>query len=100
MKTKQNVSEQVLALLTQLASDWDYSAEISTETYIFSELGFQSLDAIILGNSLQEEYGQPIPYAELLSNIGQRSFTDITVGEWIDFTYRHVTQEDGAVHDA
>lgn len=90
MITQQVVRQQVLALMTQLAGDWDYDGEISMDTYLFSELGFQSLDAVVLGNTLQEQYGTPIPYADLLADIGQRSFNDVTVGEWVDFTYRHL----------
>lgn len=99
MTTKEQVSERVIALLSQLASDWDYDAAIDGETYMFSELGFQSLDAVVLGNSLQEEYGQMIPYANLLTDIGQRSFTDVQVGEWIDFTYDHLIHEDRTIHE-
>ncbi len=91
--TQQAVSQEVLALMTQLAGDWEYDGEISMDTYLFSELGFQSLDAVILGNTLQERYAKPIPYSELLADIGQRSFNDVTVGEWVNFTYRHLAPQ-------
>ena len=91
MITKPEVTNKVLVLLDQLASDWEYEEEITAETYLFSELGFQSLDAVVLGNALQEEYGQPLPYTELLSDIGQRTVNDVAVGEWIEFTYRHLS---------
>jgi acyl carrier protein len=94
--TQEAVREQVLALMTQLAGDWEYDGEITMRTYLFSELGFQSLDAVVLGNTLQERYGRPIPYADLLADIGRRTFNDVTVGEWIDFTYQHVAQTNGA----
>lgn len=88
--THDEVMGHTLALLAELAADWEYSAQIGPETLLFSELGFQSLDAVVLGNSLQERYGRPIPYADLLAEIGQRPFTDITVGEWVDFTVRQL----------
>jgi acyl carrier protein len=97
--TQQTVGEQVLALMTQLAGDWEYDGEITMQTYLFSELGFQSLDAVVLGNTLQERYGQPIPYADLLADIGRRTFNDITVGEWIDFTYRHLAARGNGASD-
>lgn len=99
MITQQTVREQVLALMTQLAGDWEYAGEITLQTYLFSELGFQSLDAVVLGNTLQEQYGQPIPYADLLADIGRRTFNDVTVGEWIDFTYRHVAPQTNGAGD-
>lgn len=77
-----------MRLLAQLAEDWDYGGEITGETLLFSDLGFQSLDAVVLGNTLQERFGQPIPFADLLVDIGQRPVNDVTVDEWVDFTTR------------
>ncbi len=94
MKTRHEVMQEVLSLLAQLASDWEYDGEITEETYLFADLGFQSLDAVVLGNSLQERFGKPIPYADLLAEIGQREVQDVTIGEWVEFTYRHLQDGD------
>lgn len=75
-----------MRLLEQLSEDWDYDEEITGATWLFSDLGFQSLDAVVLGNTLQERFGRPIPFADLLVDIGQRSVNDVTVDEWVDFT--------------
>lgn len=88
--TRQDLVLHIQELLTQLASDWEYDGKITADTFLFSELGFQSLDAVVLGNSLQQHYDQIIPYADLLADIGQREVKDITVGEWADFTYQHL----------
>ncbi len=89
-RTKQEIMNEVLHLLIQLARDWEFEGEIHAGTRLFSDLGFQSLDAVVLGNSLQERLGQPIPYGELLTEIGRRPFNDVTVGEWVDFTWKHL----------
>ncbi len=75
-----------MRLLEQLSEDWDYDEEITGATWLFSDLGFQSLDAVVLGNTLQERFGRPIPFADLLVAIGQRPVNDVTVDEWVDFT--------------
>lgn len=93
MTTKSEIAEIVIALLAQLASDWDYDGAITPQTHLFSDLGFQSLDAVVLGNSLQERLGQPIPYADLLATLGQQQVQDVTVGEWIDFTWSHLADD-------
>lgn len=90
MILRQEISDKIFALLQQLANDWEYEGEIGPETYLFSELGLQSLDVVILGNTLQEHFGRAIPYADLLADIGRRSFNDSTVGEWIEFTHMHL----------
>lgn len=86
--TRTEVWDATVRLLAQLAEDWDYGGEITGETLLFSDLGFQSLDAVVLGNTLQERFGQPIPFADLLVDIGQRPVNDVTVDEWVDFTTR------------
>ena len=59
--TRNDVWEaNTISLLEQLAEDWDFGEEITGDTLLFTDLGFQSLDAVILGN-LQERFGRPIP---------------------------------------
>ena len=84
--TRNDVWEATISLLEQLAEGWDFGEEITGDTLLFTDLGFQSLDAVILGNTLQERFGRPIPFATLLTEIGQRSVNDVTVDEWVDFT--------------
>ena len=88
--TRAEVWDATMRLLEQLAQDWDYGGETTEDTYLFTDLGFQSLDAVVLGNTLQEQFGQPLPFAELLADLGQRDFNDVTVKEWVDFTSRHL----------
>ncbi|MEZ4767671.1 MAG: acyl carrier protein [Caldilineales bacterium] len=92
--TRTEVWDATLRLLEQLSEDWDYDDEITGETWLFSELGFQSLDAVVLGNTLQERFGRPIPFADLLVDIGQRPVNDVTVDEWVDFTTKSLQSYD------
>ena len=94
---KEAVTARVFELLNQLANDWDYGQEINLDSYLFIDLGFQSLEAVILGNELQERFDQPIPYADLLEEIGTRENKDITVREWIDFTYKFLNNHSSGV---
>ncbi len=84
--TRTEVWDATMRLLEQLSEDWDYDEEITGATWLFSDLGFQSLDAVVLGNTLQERFGRPIPFADLLVDIGIRTVNDVTVDEWVDFT--------------
>ena len=100
MSLKQEISDKVFSLLQQLANDWEYEGDLGPDTYLFSELGLQSLDVVILGNTLQEHFGQPIPFADLLADIGKRSFNDSKVSEWIEFTHSHLAaRQVGEHHD-
>ena len=87
---RSQIRDYVLRTLEELSRDWEYSREITEETGLFADLGFESLDAVVLGTSIQEHYQQPMPFAELLADIGQREVRELTIGELVSFIERHV----------
>ena len=89
-KTREEIKTDNLLLLRRLANDWEYSGVITEETYLLANMGFESLDVVILSAQVQEHYGQILPFTELFSEIGQREHKDISVGEWVDFIYKHL----------
>ncbi len=82
----------LLEMITRLAGDWEYSGEVTADTYLLGDLGFESLDLVVLGTAIQERYGR-LPFAELLAEIGQRAVQDVTVGELVTFINDHYRQE-------
>jgi acyl carrier protein len=89
-RSHNTIQEDVLSLLRELADDWEYTENITQETYLFSDMGLESLDVVVLGTAVQEHYGQTLPFAEFFAEVGQREVRDISVGEWVDFIYRHL----------
>lgn len=81
----------VLNLLNQLARDWEYSGEITPDTFLFADLGFESIDAVILASFVQEHYGRPFPFPQLLASIGQREVKDLRISELVDFIHQHLS---------
>ena len=81
---------EILQFLGRLADDWEYSGEITEETYFLADMGLASLDVVILANSIQEHYGQTFPFPEFFAEIGQRELRDVSVGEWVDFIYKNL----------
>jgi acyl carrier protein len=88
--TRQQVETDTLTLLQQLADDWEYSDEISAQTYLLADMGLESLGVVILSASVQEFYGTTLPFADFFAEIGNREERDVTVGEWVDFVYTHL----------
>jgi acyl carrier protein len=78
----------ILDIMSTMADDWEYGEEIAESTFLFRELGFESLDLVVLGTSLQERYGR-MPFAEFLADIGQREIRDVTVGELVAFVHEN-----------
>jgi acyl carrier protein len=84
------IQTDVLALLNQLARDWEYSGEISPETFLFGDLGFESIDAVVLASFIQQHYQQQFPFPQLLAELGRRDVKDIRLGELVDFIHGHM----------
>jgi acyl carrier protein len=84
------ITADVLNLLTQLARDWEYSGEISTRTLLFADLGFESIDAVVLASHVQDHYQRQLPFPELLAELGRREVKDITIGELVEFIHFHL----------
>src|SRR6516165_3867793 len=66
----------------------DYSGSIGPETRFFADLGLASIDAVVLGETLQAHYGRPIPFGELMADLGHRTDRDMKVGEMVEFLRR------------
>ncbi len=90
MRNRDVIQEDMLSLLRELADDWEYTETITEDTYLFSDMGLESLDVVVLGTAVQEHYGQVLPFPEFFAEVGQREVPDISVGEWVDFIYKHL----------
>lgn len=87
--TRQEIQNYVLRLLEELCRDWDYSRPVGPDSLLFSELGLESLDAVVLATSIQEHFGQQMPFAELLAAIGEQQ-RDLSIAELVDFIDKHL----------
>lgn len=88
--TEEQVFLVVRGLLDDLKGDWDYEEEITHQTKLFADLGFESIDAVALAAAIEEHYQQQLPFAEYLAGLQQKDVPDITVEDIVAFTYQHV----------
>ena len=89
-------SARIMADLREVLAGFngrDYSGTIGPETRFFADLGLASIDAVVLGETLQARYGRPLPFGELLADLGRRTERDMTLGEMADFLHRHLSPE-------
>lgn len=86
----ETIRQDTITLLQQVAEDWDYDEPITEDTYLVADLGFESLDVVILGTKMQDHYGHVLPFNDLFAEIGQREIKDLTLGEWVSFIDRHL----------
>src|ERR1700761_3709539 len=88
---------EVLADLARVFADFqgrEYSGPIGRSTRFFADLGLASIDAVVLGETLQERYGRPLPFGELMAELGRREDRALTLGEPTSFLARHIDRED------
>ena len=64
-----------------------YSGTIGPETRFFADLGLASIDAVVLGETLSAHYGRPLPFGQLMADLGRRAERDMTVGEVVEFLH-------------
>jgi acyl carrier protein len=84
------VLDGVLELLNELSGDWEYDGVITPDTFFLADLGLESLDIVVLGTMIQQQYGR-LPFAEYLEELGRRPVDerDITVAELVAFVCEH-----------
>lgn len=87
--TRQEILDYLVNTLAELSKDWDYSQEVGPNSLLFSELGLESLDAVVLGTAIQEHYQKQMPFAELLAEIGEKQ-KDLSIAEMVDFVDLHL----------
>jgi acyl carrier protein len=83
--------QSILADLAAILANFNgrgYSGTIGPETRFFADLGLASIDAVVLGETLAEHYGRPLPFGEVMADLGRRTERDMSVGEVADFLVR------------
>lgn len=86
----QEILDYLLQKMGELTEDWDYTDPVGPHSLLFTELGFESLDAVVLCTAIQEHYQTPMPFAELLAEIGQQQ-RDLSIDELTDFVNTHLS---------
>jgi acyl carrier protein len=87
--TQPEILAYVLKTVQDLCQDWDYADPVGPESLLFTGLGMESLDAVVLCTSMQEHYQTTMPFAELLADIGQKQ-RDLSIAELAEFVGQHV----------
>jgi phosphopantetheinyl transferase/acyl carrier protein len=87
--SRQEILDYLLQKMGELTEDWDYPDPVRPESLLFTELGFESLDAVVLCTAIQEHYQTPMPFAELLAEIGRQQ-RDLSIKELTDFVDTHL----------
>jgi acyl carrier protein len=88
MKTRPELVDDLADLLRSFGGR-EYSGSIGPATRFFADLGFSSIDAVVLAESLEERYDQKFPFHEFLAELRERQVMDIEIGDLASFLERH-----------
>lgn len=88
MKTHQELVDELAGLLKDFGGR-EYSGPIGPATRFFADLGFSSIDAVVLAETLEQRYERKFPFHEFLEELRRRQATDIEIGELASFLERH-----------
>ncbi len=67
-----------------------FSSSIDENTRLFADLGLASIDAVVMSETLQKHYDRPLPFRELMAEIGRKTQRDLSIGELIAFLTAHL----------
>jgi acyl carrier protein len=88
--------EQILADLAGMLRNfhgYEYSGEIGPKTHFFADLGLASIDAVVLGETIEEQFGRKFPFNQFMADLGRRPVRDIEIGDLADFLVRHLNDQ-------
>ncbi len=87
--TKDEIMNDVASVLRNF-NGREYSGDIDSNTRFFGDLGLASIDAVVLGETLEEHYGRKLPFHLFMADLGRRAVRDIPLGELVSFLHQHL----------
>ena len=89
MKPRSDIITDLASILSNFQGR-EYSEPIEGDTWFFADLGFASIDAIVLGEELESYYQRKIPFNHFLVELQKEDVRDIQVGRLATFLGEHV----------
>ena len=87
MKTADHILEDLAGILSNFQGR-EYSGTIDRETRFIGDLGFSSIDVVILGETLETYYDKKLPFGAFLSELAKKKVQDVSLGDLADFLYQ------------
>jgi acyl carrier protein len=87
--SRTEILDDIVTILSEQVG-LQFSSSISEETRLFADLGLASIDAVVLSETLQKHYDRPLPFNELMAQVGRKTERDLSIGELIAFLTAHL----------
>ncbi|MCL6583644.1 MAG: acyl carrier protein [bacterium] len=90
---QESIFHSVSKIISSLKDEWEYSGEITPETSLFTDLDFESIDAVVLGSMIEEHFNRSFPFAEYLASVGEKEVRDIKVKDLVNFIHQNLENQ-------
>ena len=90
--SRKEILDYVFKMIEELSQDWDYACAVTPDSLLFTELGLESLDVVVLGTAIQEHYQFQMPFAEFLAELGCEQ-RDLSISQLVVFVDRHLNTD-------
>jgi acyl carrier protein len=96
--TRDDIFQTVVNIITKMNEEGEYSLVVTPNTWLVADLGFESIDVVVLSVTIQEHYQQSMPFSEFFAQIGQQEIRDIRIDQFADFVYQHLNSNPSEIH--
>jgi acyl carrier protein len=86
---KETLFQDILKTLEKVGEDWEFSGEITLDTCLLEDLELESIDVVVLGEFLEEQFGQSFPFTEYFTELAQQDISDISISDLVNFIDAH-----------
>lgn len=87
-------TDDLLATLDEVVRgtfpDRDFPEPAELSTRLFADLGFASIDLVVLAERLDAHFGRRLPFGVFLKGLRDRGADDLELGELVAFLQNHV----------
>jgi acyl carrier protein len=84
---------EIVADLGRILSDFngrEFSGRIDADTLFMRDLGFSSIDVVILGEVLESHYETKISFGDFINELRARNALDVMIGDLADFLQKNL----------
>lgn len=69
-----------------------YGGRITPKTWFSADLGLASIDAVVLGEMIENHYRRKLPFGRFMADLGRQGPGDVEVGTLAEFLHKHLSE--------
>lgn len=96
--SKDQIAQSIGSIIYKMVKDTGFDEEIRANTWLVADLGLESLDIVVLGTTIQQQFNEIFPFNEFLLDIGRREVRDIRFDEFVAFVENYTNNKPIAEH--